>query len=162
MNLFNDDFIEYIELLNKHKVEYVLVGGMAVNIHGYRRTTGDMDIFVNPTAQNHLKLKNVHLDFGMHMGEMEILASFLDTAKFDVFTFGASPIQIDILTACKGIDFSEAFNNAIQVEIKDDLKVSVVDYISLISTKKASNRLRDLADIEALEKVKSKSKKTDI
>jgi len=56
-DIFNQDFLEYIELLNKHNVEYVLVGGIAVNIYGYRRSTGDMDLFVNPTKENHLKLR---------------------------------------------------------------------------------------------------------
>jgi len=162
MKLFNRDFLEYIGLLNKHHVEYVLVGGMAVNLHGYRRTTGDMDIFVNPSPQNHLKLKNVHFDFGMHMGEMEELDNFLNTSKYDVFTFGASPIQIDILTECKGISFSKARESSIQYEIDDGLNVSVIDYRTLISAKKASNRLRDQADIEELEKVKNKSKNSDI
>jgi len=161
MSIFNSDFIEYIELLKKYEVEYILVGGMAVNIHGYRRTTGDMDIFVNPTSQNHLKLKKVHLDFGMHMGEMEAEENFLNTSKFDVFTFGSSPIQIDLLTVCKGIDFNEAFHNALKIEIDNGLKVLVVDYRSLISSKKASNRLRDLADIEELEKVKIKNRGSD-
>jgi len=50
-DIFNNDFLEYIDLLNKHNVEYLLVGGMAVNLHGYRRATGDMDIFVNPTKE---------------------------------------------------------------------------------------------------------------
>ncbi|RLD23887.1 MAG: hypothetical protein DRI71_04190 [Bacteroidetes bacterium] len=137
MRLFNSDFLEYIELLNKHHVEYVLVGGMAVNIHGYRRTTGDMDIFVNPSPRNHLKLKNVHLDFGMHMGKMEELDNFLNTSKFDVFTFGASPIQIDILTVCKGISFDKAQESSVHYELDDGLSVSVVDYQTLISAKKS-------------------------
>ena len=162
MSIFNSDFLEYIELLNYHKVEYVLVGGMAVNLHGYRRTTGDMDIFVNPTPQNHLKLRKVHLDFGMHMGEMDLLENFINTSKFDVFTFGNSPIQIDVLTVCKGIAFKMAQESAIEYDIDDGLKVSVIDYRTLISTKKASNRLRDQADIEELEKVNNKSKNSDI
>ncbi len=83
-NIFNPDFTDYIELLNKHQVEYMLVGGMAVNVHGYRRSTGDMDLFVNPTEANHIKLKMVHFEFGMFMGEMELLSNFLDTKKYDV------------------------------------------------------------------------------
>lgn len=55
-NIFNPDFLEYLDLLNQFEVEYVLVGGMAVNLHGYQRSTGDMDLFVSPTTQNHNKL----------------------------------------------------------------------------------------------------------
>ena len=88
-----------------------MVGGIAVNIHGYRRSTGDMDLFVNPTKENHLKLKLAHNEFGMMMGEMEKSENFTDTVKFDVYTFGVSPVQIDVMTACKGITFDEAFNS---------------------------------------------------
>ena len=157
--LFNLDFLEYLLLLNKYEVEYVLVGGMAVNIHGYRRTTGDMDLFINPTKENHWKLKKVHLEFGMHMGEMELLDNFLDTNKYDVFTFGVTPIQIDLITLCKGITFQEAYSNAIKVKIDDKVSISVVDYRELIISKKASNRLRDQADIEELQKIKKKHKR---
>ncbi len=94
-DIFNKDFLEYIQLLNNHEVEYILLGGMAVNLHGYRRASGDMDIFVNPTKENHKKLFEVHREFGMFMGEMESLSNFLDTKKYDVYTFGVSPIQID-------------------------------------------------------------------
>jgi predicted nucleotidyltransferase len=152
--LFNSDFYDYIQLLNKNDVEYVLVGGMAVNIHGYRRSTGDMDLFVNPTVENHKKLKKVHLDFGMHMGQMDILGNFLDTSKYDVFTFGVSPIQIDLMTACKGLTFHEAYSNAIKYEIKDNLEVNVIHYRDLIVAKKASDRTRDRADVEELTKIK--------
>ena len=154
IDFFNDDFLEYIDLLNKHGVEYVLVGGMAVNLHGYRRSTGDMDVFVNPTKANHVKLRKVHADFGMHMGEMELVDDFMDTKKYDVFTFGISPIQIDLMTACKGITFDEAFANAIKFSLDKNIKVSVLDYRELVITKKVAGRNRDKADIEELEKVK--------
>ncbi|HNP19944.1 MAG TPA: nucleotidyltransferase [Fulvivirga sp.] len=159
MVFFNSDFYDYITLLKKNKVEYVLVGGMAVNIHGYRRSTGDMDIFVNPTAENHKKLMKVHFDFGMDMGEMELLDNFLDTNKYDVFTFGVSPIQIDLMTACKGLPFYTAYENAIDYTIDDKLTVKVVHYRDLIVAKKAANRMRDKADIEELEKLKGKDNK---
>lgn len=127
---------------------------MAVNLHGYRRSTGDMDIFVNPTKENHKLISKVHSDFGMHMGEMEDVESFLNINKFDVFTFGVSPVQIDIMTACKGLAFSDAFDNAVKMKVDKDIEVRVVDYRELIIAKKASNRLRDQADLEELKRIK--------
>ena len=153
-NIFNPDFTEYIGLLNKHNVEYMLVGGMAVNIHGYRRSTGDMDLFVNPTSDNHLRIQRVHQDFGMFMGEMESLKNFLDLAKYDVYTFGVSPVQIDIMTACKGVDFDSAFTNSSIVNIDDGLEIRVIHFDQLIEAKVASNRTRDKADIEELKRIR--------
>ena len=155
-NLFNEDFLEYIDLLNQEEVEYVLVGGMAVNLYGYRRATGDMDIFVNPTPENHAKLSKVHRRFGMMMGEMESLENFLDTDKYDVYTFGVSPIQIDVMTKCKGIAFEMANASAVQFEADSEIFVNVIHYRQLIETKSATNRTRDKADVEELEKIKRK------
>lgn len=55
MNL-NIDFKEFIQALNKHGIEYLLVGGYAVIYHGYNRTTGDIDIWVKKTEDNYRKL----------------------------------------------------------------------------------------------------------
>lgn len=52
-NVLNEDFIEFITTLNACSVEYILVGGYAVIYHGYNRTTGDLDIWVNPTSANY-------------------------------------------------------------------------------------------------------------
>ena len=158
VDIFDRNFQEYIVLLNEYKVEYILVGGMAVNIHGYRRTTGDMDLFVNPTRENHLKLAKVHRDFGMHMGEMEDIHNFLDTDKYDVYTFGVSPIQIDIMTKCKGINFKTALRSSIVAKINENLSIVVINYPNLIKIKKAANRLRDQADIYELERIKKAEK----
>ncbi|HMF70845.1 MAG TPA: hypothetical protein VK616_05200 [Flavitalea sp.] len=51
--IFNDDFRDFIQALNDHKVDYILVGGYAVILHGYRRVSGDMDIWVNRTTENY-------------------------------------------------------------------------------------------------------------
>ena len=153
-DLFNQDFLEYIQLLNKHKVEYVLLGGMAVNIYGYRRSTGDMDLFVNPTEANHKRLKKVHSEFGMLMGEMEKLENFTNTTKYDVYTFGVSPIQIDVMTACKGITFGEAYSQSQEYQV-NKISIKVISFDTLLKSKNATNRTRDLADIEELKKIRN-------
>ena len=50
-NIFNEDFIDFIQALNNAEVKYVLIGGYAVIIHGYQRTTGAMDLFVECTKE---------------------------------------------------------------------------------------------------------------
>lgn len=151
-SIFNKDFREYITLLNKHKVRYVLVGGMSVNLHGYNRTTEDMDIWVEPSENNFEKLKQVHIDYRMPMGEMGVLKIFLDTKTFDVFTFGGGFYRIDVMTACKGLDFEEVFNSAL-IHKDGEFEVRHIQLHHLIRAKKASGRQKDLADIEELEKL---------
>jgi hypothetical protein len=69
-NIFNEDFRDFIAILNKHEVKYILVGGYAVVLHGYRRTTGDLDIWVNQTKENYLRLIKVYREFGLHEEDM--------------------------------------------------------------------------------------------
>lgn len=159
-NIFNPDFLEYLQLLNQLEVEYVLVGGMAVNLHGYQRSTGDMDLFVNPTNENHNKLKKVHFEYGMPMGEMISVDNFLNTKVYDVFTFGGGFYKIEILTVCKGLNFEETLKNSMITKI-EDVEITYANYNSLVKAKKASGRAKDLNDIEELEKIKkSKSDKS--
>ena len=69
-NLFNEHFREFIKALNDNGVEYILVEGMAVILHGYIRGTGDMDIWVNKTRDNYKKLVRAYSRFGMPVFDM--------------------------------------------------------------------------------------------
>ena len=60
-NIFHDDFRDFVKALNNQQVKYLLVGGYSVVLHGYARNTGDIDIWVNPTIDNYMKLvKSFH------------------------------------------------------------------------------------------------------
>ena len=63
-NLFNLDFLDFLELLDKYNVSYILVGGYAVILHGYGRSIGDLDLWINQSPENYYKLKKVYQDFG--------------------------------------------------------------------------------------------------
>ena len=148
-SLFNADFQEFITTLNNAAVEYILVGGYAVNIHGYARSTGDMDIWVAANAANYKRLTKAFQEFGMPLFDMSE-SKFLATAQYDVFTFGMAPFAIDIITDLKGLNFEEAYPKAVLHEF-EDITVRVLAYEDLISAKKAAGRYRDLNDIERLE-----------
>lgn len=68
--IFNEDFREFIHCLNNQNVEYILVGGYAVILHGYRRVTGDMDIWVNRTQKNYRKLVTAFNEFRLPVFDM--------------------------------------------------------------------------------------------
>lgn len=63
-NIFNPDFKDFLNILLKNKVDYILVGGYAVILHGYVRSTGDMDLWVRKNISNYEKLKLSYQDFG--------------------------------------------------------------------------------------------------
>ena len=147
-NIFNEDFQDFILALNKHNVEYLLVGGYSVILHGYSRTTGDLDIWINKTKENYLLLKKAFATFGMPVFDMTE-DNFLKNPDLNVFTFGRPPRSIDIMTAVKGIDFDESFLAANLVEI-ENLEVRLIHLTHLLQAKKAAGRHKDLDDIENL------------
>jgi predicted nucleotidyltransferase len=147
-NIFNQDFRDFIQSLNDCGVKYILVGGYSVILHGYSRTTGDMDIWVERSLENYQTLKRAFLQFGMPVFVMSEEA-FLTNDKLDVFTFGNPPSSIDIMVAVKGLNFEECYNNAIYFE-EDGLLIRTIYINDLISAKKAANRAKDINDLENL------------
>ena len=149
-NVLNQDFTEFITALNRAEVEYVLVGGYAVIFHGYNRTTGDLDIWVNPSTANYNRLKKAFAEFGMSLFDMTE-QKFLSVEQYDVFTFGRPPVCIEILTAVKGLNFAEVYLNS-ALQAFDGVTVRMIDMRDLIIAKKAANRNKDKDDLEHLEK----------
>lgn len=151
-NIFNPDFQDFIRCLNESEVDYVLLGGYAVILYGYPRTTGDMDIWVRKTTENYRKICKAFHSFGMPIFDMTE-ANFLNNPAMNVFTFGVSPVSIDLMTEAKGLDFEAAFQQAEMHEL-EGLQVRVIHFNDLIKAKSASGRAKDLNDIEHLTKRK--------
>jgi hypothetical protein len=147
-NIFNDDFRDFINCFNAHNVKYILVGGYSVILHGYSRTTGDMDIWVERTSKNYQNIATAFLHFGMPVFDMTEDA-FLNNADFDVFTFGTPPSSIDIMVEVKGLIFEDCYKNAVFFE-EDGLMVRTIFFNDLIAAKKASGRSKDINDLENL------------
>ncbi|MEM8584434.1 MAG: DUF6036 family nucleotidyltransferase [Bacteroidota bacterium] len=147
-NIFNRDFQHLVKLLNSYNVRYILVGGYSVILHGYSRSTGDIDIWVEPSSENYKKLVQAFTAFGMPVFDM-VESKFLNTYRFDVFTFGREPNQVEILTKVKGLKFEEAFTNSIWFEFSD-MKVRSLNLSDLKKAKAAAGRLRDQVDLEQL------------
>ena len=148
------DFKDFIQALNKCKVEYMLVGGYAVVYHGYVRTTGDIDIWVDRTAQNYHQLVLAFAVFGMPVFDMT-LSNFLNVNQFDVFTFGVPPMAIDLMTQVKGLNFDQVSENKIIEQIDEDFFINIIPYDDLIRAKEAAGRNKDLGDLDYLRNRKS-------
>lgn len=148
-NIFNDDFRDFIECLNRNEVKYILVGGMAVILNGYVRTTGDMDVWVEKSSDNYTNLLKAFHAFGMPVFDMT-RERFLSDIH-DVWSFGRDPVRIDLMTAVKGLDFTTAFTNASSYT-EDNVAFRFLHLKNLIEAKKASGRHRDMNDIEQLKK----------
>ena len=140
------DFKEFFVLLNSEKVEYLLVGGYAVIHYGYTRSTGDIDVWINPSAENAQRLVRVLTRFGFSANSVSF-EQFTQQGK--VFQIGVPPLRIDLLTGITGCDFPSCFVRRSTVEF-DSIPVSVIRLEDLKKNKRATGRAKDQADLENL------------
>lgn len=140
------DLREFIALLTSHGAEFVVVGGHAVAYHGYPRFTGDIDLFVRPSADNARSVLAALEDFGF--GDVGIGLDDLTTPN-RIIQLGVPPNRIDILTGISGPDFQAVWTGRVHDEL-DGLPVSYIGLTELLANKRASGRAKDLADLEAL------------
>jgi predicted nucleotidyltransferase len=140
------DFQEFLQLLNAHGVKYVIVGGYAVNFHGYVRYTGDLDVFVALSSESALSLTRVFQEFGFNLPEVTP-ELFLNRGR--IVRMGHEPMRLEILNEIDGVTFDECFANRVEVELSGH-KINVIGLPQLLRNKQASGRLQDLADVEAL------------
>lgn len=147
-NIFHEDFRDFLSALNGQEVRYLLVGGFAVILHGYSRTTGDMDIWVERTPENYLRIKKAFLQFGMPVFDMTE-NNFLSHPNWDVFTFGLPPVAIDLMVKVKGLVFESCFINS-QLFEDEGLQIRTISLNDLLLAKKLAGRAKDVNDLENL------------
>jgi len=140
------DFKEFFELLNSARVEYLLVGGYAVSLHGYPRSTGDIDIWVRPVVTNAARLVSVLEEFGFSRGSIQP-EQFLHPDR--VVQFGVPPLRIDLLTSVSGLEFDESYRRRETRRI-EQIDVPLISREDLLRNKKASGRPKDLSDLQNL------------
>jgi hypothetical protein len=140
------DFKDFLQLLNSAGVEYLLVGGYAVGVHGYPRTTGDLDIWVAANSTNADKITRVLLEFGF---SAETVKPEMFTKADQVVRMGVPPVAIDIITSASGVDFTECYAHR-QIRTIDGVTIPVISPNDLKANKQASGRPKDLDDLENL------------
>ena len=140
------DFEEFMELLNEHQVEYMVVGGYALAFHGRPRYTGDIDIWINNSDTNAKKMIRVVNDFGL--GSLGLRKE--DFIKEGGITqIGYPPLRIDILNGIDGVDFKDAIGNRKVIKLNSIL-IYYIGKEDFIKNKLASGRPQDLNDIKGL------------
>jgi hypothetical protein len=140
------DFKELLELLNAHKVEYLVVGGYALAFHGAPRFTGDIDLFVKPNQTNAKLILAVLNEFGF--GSLNLSVTDF-TSPDNVIQFGVPPVRVDIMTSLTGVSWEKAQAGKVPGNC-GDVSVFYIGKTDLITNKKSLGRSKDIADIEAL------------
>ena len=123
-----------------------MVDGYALAAHGHPRYTGDIDFWLRPTADNLSRLLSALQDFGF--GPLGLAASDFDIDT--VIQLGQPPRRIDLLTAVDGVSFDACYVRREQVDLAG-VRLHIIGLEDFKTNKRASGRLKDLADLESLE-----------
>ena len=140
------DFNEFCGLLNVHEVEFVIVGAYALAFHGAPRFTGDLDILVKPTEKNGERLIAAVSAFGFPT-EAFTPADIASGRK--VIQMGVEPVQIHVMSDISGVSWDDVWSTRTEARV-GGRAVFFIGREAFIRNKKASGRLQDLADVEAL------------
>ncbi len=132
--------------LNAEDVEYAVVGGIAVNAHGYIRNTSDLDIYIRPTVDNARATFRALAAVGAPLDGMDSTDLLVDYAHYK---FNTEHGRIELLTGIGGMSFDQVWNGRVDEEIEGVL-VHFISKQDLIENKLQVGRLRDLADVEEL------------
>lgn len=143
----NHDFRDMLKCLNARNVEYVVVGSFALAFHGRPRATGDIDLWVRPSASNAERIMSALADFGMALPGL----SSEDFHQPDrVVQLGYPPMRIDLVTSITGVSWEAAAAGAVSTEM-GGVPVRVLGLREFVANKKAVGRPKDLGDIDGLD-----------
>ena len=147
------DYQDIIFLFNKHQVKYLIAGAYAMSKVGYSRSTYDIDLWIEKTTQNAIKIFRALDEFGVPFK--------IDPDDFlapnSVLQIGVKPNRIDILTDIDGLIFEEAYKNKQLVQF-GTLEAYSLEIHDIIKNKTASNREKDKLDLVQLKKLASTCK----
>jgi hypothetical protein len=144
LDIYDDDILEFWKTLSQFEVEFIMVGGFATNIHGYNRSTQDIDVWINDTPKNRKKIARA-LD-SLSIAPAEIVERMQFIPGWTNFSLH-NGFPLDIMTSLKGLE-NYSFEECIQIAIKPENH--------LLEAKRAANRPKDQLDIIELEKVRQR------
>lgn len=140
------EFREFLGCLNRADVEYLLVGGYAVNHYGYHRSTEDIDFWIAVSDQNFDRLlEAIRLFFGENLAGLD--KDFLQ--HNDSLFLGGVPNKIEVFKNASGLEFSQAYLRRVETTI-EGVPVKLIGLTDLKTNKRASGRNKDLADLDNL------------
>jgi hypothetical protein len=147
MSNVRDDWQDFIRALEQRGVEYMIVGGVALGVHGHVRYTKDLDVWFRGEPANAERLIGALMDFGFESLKVPVEAFCKPRA---MLVIGAEPNRIELINFADGVEFNECYARRIVVPL-GDTQATVIALDDLRTNKRAVNRLQDQADLEALD-----------
>ena len=149
---FEGEFEDVLSVFHKHDVNYMVVGGYAVNFHGYERNTSDLDIWVKSTAENLFKIASALGELGFDEISVKHIGSF-DISKPFLFHIGEKPNDIEVFNFVTGVKYEDAEPHKILFNYSSQLPVYFISIRDLILNKLLTDRTKDKLDVEMLQKI---------
>lgn len=151
MDMLATELLALWRAFNRNQVQYIMIGGFAVNMHGYTRSTKDVDVWLKDTPDNRKRLRQSLQLLGY--GDFEAIETMVFLPGWTTLYLGG--VELDLMTAVKGLEtigFESCYQLAAQADL-DGVMVPFLHINHLIRAKAATGRLQDLADIEQLKKI---------
>lgn len=146
----NADFRDLLEVFAEAEVQFMLVGAHALAAHGIVRSTGDLDVWVNPQPDNARRVVAALARFGAPLAQHGVTSADFERLG-TVYQLGLPPRRIDVLTSISGVAFDEAWPQRVEVPLGAHA-LMVLGREALLANKRAAGRPKDLLDVEALER----------
>lgn len=147
MTTLDPNFRDLLACLNSAGVRYLVVGGYAVNFHGHHRNTADFDIWLAIDPANARRVSKALRAFGF---AARTVPPSRFARKGPIHAFGRKPWRVDLLSEPSGVEFDACYARRVESDV-DGLRIPWISLEDLITNKRASGRLKDLADVESLE-----------
>lgn len=153
MKKWQENIDTFIKLVNEHNVQLLMVGGSAVQFHGYNRNSFDVDFWVNPTPENFDNLVSVFKDMGYDIKDFP--KAVREQQQNISIRFAPLDLDLELITNFSvNKSFEEAYKNAKILESSiPDATSRVLSLDDLIISKIKSGRPKDLLDIQELQKI---------
>ena len=142
------DLRELLKCFLCHDVRFLIIGGHAVSYHGYSRFTKDLDLWIERSDSNALKIVAALREFGF---DFEGLSPEMFTAESSMTQICREPNRVDILHTIEGVKFSDCYPRSLRANI-DGTPMPIISKADLLLNKIATARPQDLADADQLQK----------
>ncbi len=153
MDILDEDILRVWVILNENNVKYIMIGGFAVNLHGFHRVTQDMDLWIQDTPENRKNLRKAFSE--LELGDLKAIETMEFLAGWTDFRI-SSDLVLDLMTNIPGLEtlsFDECLSLASIGDI-EGVKVPFLHLNHLIMAKEATKRPKDLIDLIELHKIK--------
>ena len=153
--IWEENIDTFLQLSDKYSVKMLMVGGGAVNFHGYQRHSADVDFWISTEKDNLNKLLKVFVEMGYEIDSFPLAVQ--NQEQNISVKFSPEALNLELITKFSlNKSFDEAYESAEVAEVKgiSIYNWRVIKYSDLIESKKRAARPKDLLDIRELERIK--------